>query len=380
MMETYRTIWCLLLSFLSSFALYAQNEASTGYSKGSYELTSREIKILDEIIPEFDPIGPLYQNSMEINVLFDSLQAIIGSSEQCMGDAAIVPLMMDKFQSVTEFQLKLSYNADSLYCEGYLNVNTLLANNLTGMIDMINGVIVLNWHGDIPVTFHQLEKVIDLIFIPKTAGLWQLQWLTGATESYFNNSDGNPIPAGFHNGEVIIYEPPIILLSDSKTVCEGETVTITAVASSMHPPISYQWTYPDGTITSSDPFFASVTQADSGDYKLRATDALGCTDQKSIHLGVTYQAIIENNTTRIVIYPNPGSGLFGVRISVSEDVIAAVKVTDAAGTVVYQKADVGSPAAGQININLSNFTDGLYFLIVSIKDSVLQEKLILRHN
>jgi len=148
----------------------------------------------------------------------------------------------------------------------------------------------------------------------------------------------------------------------------------------MYPPISYEWTYPDGTITFSDPFFASVTQADSGDYTLLATDALGCTDQKSIHLVVSYQEIIENNTFRMVIYPNPGNGLFGVRIPVSADIIADVKVTDAAGNVVYQKDEVVFPANGQIDINLSNFEDGIYFLEVIAKDSVLKEKLILRHN
>jgi gliding motility-associated-like protein len=297
--------------------------------------TSMAIEVLENVVPLFDQIGPLSQNTtppllpassnntpaitgtwnppfidtsvpgtynyiftpdpgqcasitdMNITVLFDYLQAITGSGEHCMGDAAIVPIVVDKFHGVATFQLKLSYNVDKLNCEGYISIHPALASHLTGWIDQVAGDITLQWQDISPLTFTQPETVLELVFTPKEAGLGLLQWYTGETESFFHDLNGGDIPAEFYTSDLTIYNAPEIILAESKTVCDGERVTIIGIASSSQPPISYIWTYPNGDTTDIDPFFSSVSYADAGYYTLEATDALGCTDLKTIQLIVS---------------------------------------------------------------------------------------------
>jgi gliding motility-associated-like protein len=221
------------------------------------------------------------------NIILTWLQAVTGPGEHCLGNAATVPVEVDNFTSVSDFQLKISYNKDNLQCQGYTNIHPQLVANLTGWVDIAAGEITLQWSGNDPVTFTGQQDVADLVFTTLQAGQGMLDWYTGAAGSYFTNPQGNPIPAEFHTGQVNIYEPPDIFLSPEKTVCEGQMVSIMGFASGNQPPFTYLWTYPDGTTTENDPFIFGASQANAGDYTLLVTDVMGCTDQKSVHLEVS---------------------------------------------------------------------------------------------
>jgi gliding motility-associated-like protein len=221
------------------------------------------------------------------NVILTYLHAVTGEEGICEASTALIPVNVDNFNNVAEFHLKLGYNADNLECEGYTNVNIQLLDSLTGWVDAIAGDIHLAWSGELPLTFSQPEKITDLVFTTKNPGQGELAWYTGETASYFTNASGNPIPAQFSTGEVTVYEPPEIILDQSRTVCNGQVVSITGIALGDQSPIEYQWIYPNGDTHNSDPFFFSVTQADAGLYTLLATDRVGCTDSKSIELIVS---------------------------------------------------------------------------------------------
>jgi gliding motility-associated-like protein len=166
-----------------------------------------------------------------------------------------------------------------------------LVDSLTGWVDQAAGIINIAWNSPSPLTFTQTETVAELVFTTKNPGQGELAWYTGTTESYFTNTSGNPIPAEFSTGEVTIYNPPSIILSAAKTVCVGQSVSFMSIASGNQPPFTFQWTYPDGTITENDPFIFNVTLANAGYYTLVATDQVGCTDQKSIELIVSENPI-----------------------------------------------------------------------------------------
>ena len=222
-----------------------------------------------------------------LNIILTYLHAVTGEEGICEDFTALIPVNVDNFNNVADFHLKLGFNADNLQCEGFANIHPQLADSLTGWVDQAAGDIHLAWNTPAPVTFSGSEKVADLVFTTKNPGQGELAWYTGSTESYFTNSSGNPIPAEFETGEVKIYEPPEIILDQSKTVCTGQFVFITASANGNQPPLTYRWIYPTGDTTGNDPFFFSVTQDDAGLYTLMATDHVGCTDQKSIELIVS---------------------------------------------------------------------------------------------
>ncbi|MDX9906795.1 MAG: gliding motility-associated C-terminal domain-containing protein [Bacteroidales bacterium] len=221
------------------------------------------------------------------NIILTYLHALTGEGGHCLGNTAMVPVNVDNFNSVATFHLKLSYNADNLQCEGFTNVHPQLLDSLIGWIDQAAGVINLDWNSPSPVTFNQPETVAELVFTTKNPGQGELAWYTGTTESYFTNAGGNPIPAEFSTGEVTIYDPPSIILSAAKTVCEGQSVSFMSIASGNQPPISYRWTYPSGDTSDIDPLIFNVTSSDAGFYTLLATDFVGCIDQKSIELIVS---------------------------------------------------------------------------------------------
>jgi gliding motility-associated-like protein len=221
------------------------------------------------------------------NIILTWLHAVTGEEGICEDSTALIPVNVDNFNNVADFHLKLSFNADNLQCEGFTNVHPQLVDSLTGWVDQVAGVINLAWNSPLPVTFTQPETVAELVFTTQNPGQGELAWYTGATESYFTNASGNPIPAEFSTGQVTIYEPPQIILDQSKTVCTGQFVSIMSIATGNQNPISYRWIYPTGDTSSNDPFFFSVSQADAGLYTLLATDRVGCTDQKSIELIVS---------------------------------------------------------------------------------------------
>ena len=160
------------------------------------------------------------------------------------------------------------------------------SDSLTGWVDH-SGRYPFGLEFAIAVTFTGTEKIADLVFTTKNPGQGELSWYTGTTESYFTNASGNPIPAEFQTGEVNIYEPPEIILSESMTVCEGQFEYLLQFAIGNQHPMSFRWIYPTGDTTSNDPFFFGITQAEAGNYTLLATDHAGCTDQKSIELIVS---------------------------------------------------------------------------------------------
>lgn len=340
-----------------------------------------EIEITARVVPLFDPIGPLSQNTtppplpavsnnipaitgtwsppfidtsipgtftytftpdadqcamatdVEITVLFDYLQAITGPGDQCLGDAAVVPLQVDKFKSVAEFQLKLSFNTDKLYCEGYINIHPQLANHFSGWIDQVAGVITMQWQDAIPVTFGNIETVAELVFTPKEPGQGMLQWYTGATESYFADQDGLPIPAEFYTDPLTIYDPPEILVPDARMACEGEKVTIVGIAYSSYPIVSYEWIIPGGYVYDTNLYIESVSQADAGDYTLVVTDAMGCTSEKTIELVVNENPVATFHGTDTLVVPpgyilDAGPGLAHYKWNTGETTQSIEVVTD----------------------------------------------------
>ena len=221
------------------------------------------------------------------NIILTYLQAVTGEGAHCLGQTAMVPVQVENFTAVAGFHLRLSYNAYNLECEGFTHVHPLLADSLSGWVDPVAGDIHLTWDSPTAVTLTGAEKVADLVFTTKNPGQGELAWYTGETESYFTNAGGYHIPVEFSTGQVDIYQPPEILLAQSKTVCAGQLVSIMGIATGNQQPISYQWIYPNGDTTSNDPFFFSVTASNEGLYTLLATDGVGCTDEQSIGLIVS---------------------------------------------------------------------------------------------
>lgn len=151
--------------------------------------------------------------------------------------------------------------------------------------------------------------------------------------------------------------------------------------------ISYQWSVtPAGAgSTTSTGTSANVTWTSgyTGDVQVTVIAVNGCGNGELSDAFSTMiyssQGVPENSASKMVIYPNPGKGLFSVKLPVAAGSKADLKVTDATGAAVYQQSALNVPPGGQIDINLSDLPDGVYSLKVTVKESVYQGKLILQH-
>jgi gliding motility-associated-like protein len=231
-----------------------------------------------------------------VNVALNMLEAITGPDSLCLGKAAAVPLKVEGFTAVATFQLRLSYNFDKLICTGWTNSHPALGTAMTGSV-LPDGEILLQWQSTVPVTILAQATICDLVFTTREPGQGQLDWYTNATESFFTGIAGQPIPAEFYAGQVVIYEPPVIEMPETLYACVGQPLIIPGDVEGINPPFSYQWIYPIGLTDSIQPYFSSVTLADAGVYTLLVTDAMGCTDRK---------------TTRLEVSENPVAAFHGI--------------------------------------------------------------------
>ncbi len=290
------------------------------------------------------------------NTILTWLHAVTEEGGHCLGTTGMVPVNVDNFNNVADFHLKLGYNADNLECEGFVNVNVQLLDSLTGWVDPIAGDIHLAWKSPTSVTFTGTEKVADLVFTTKNPGQGELSWYTGATESYFTNSSGNPIPAEFSTGEVTVYEPPEIELVQTKTVCTGQFVFIQSSADGNQKPIDYQWIYPNGDTTDNDPLFFSVSSTDSGVYTLLATDRVGCTDQKSIELIVSENPVAAfHGTDTLEMHAgemlDAGEGMVSYRWSPG-DTTQSIVIQEAGLYSVEMESQIGCVGSDSVYVKL----------------------------
>ncbi|MBC8485965.1 MAG: T9SS type A sorting domain-containing protein, partial [Bacteroidetes bacterium] len=87
--------------------------------------------------------------------------------------------------------------------------------------------------------------------------------------------------------------------------------------------------------------------------------------------------IKENNTLNFEIYPNPNNGLFTINFAANKLEKADIKVLNNLGKVVYETYDV-QINNNTISINIKALDSGIYFIILTNRDNVVKEKIIIK--
>ncbi|RLD90005.1 MAG: hypothetical protein DRJ09_05575 [Bacteroidetes bacterium] len=159
------------------------------------------------------------------------LEALAGDDHSCLGDAAVVPLVVSGFDSVVRFRTELFYDSSVLSCTGYQNPDASIADKLQVQLVQNDNRVLLSWEGDNPVSVANGSRLAELVFDGKKEGYSLVDWAHSAGESYFYNTNGLQIPALYNPGNVRIFSRPGILLESSKKVCENDQVLISPFVS-----------------------------------------------------------------------------------------------------------------------------------------------------
>ena len=94
---------------------------------------------------------------------------------------------------------------------------------------------------------------------------------------------------------------------------------------------------------------------------------------------IMYNGKIENNNKSYIIYPNPASQTVNVKFDSDNDDNFNIQIYDMMGKQVYNSNSYFAEGSHEINIDVKDFPNGIYYVISGNKDNRTSEKLIITH-
>jgi len=170
-----------------------------------------------------------------------------------------------------------------------------------------------------------------------------------------------------------VYAVPVVELGADTSICGVNTMTLNAG----NPGSTYLWSTGETTQTieiSTDEVYGEMV------YSVEVTNATSCVNSGDITITwVDCTSIDEfSNNVSLSIYPNPNNGEFSLKINALQDEILNVRVVNELGAVVYSKEDISVRDAITLNINLKEKAAGIYSLVVSSDNGMINKKIVVK--
>ena len=156
-------------------------------------------------------------------------------------------------------------------------------------------------------------------------------------------------------------------------ICLGDTIILEASPGF----VSYLWT-DDLTIVFGQSYILFDSPNDDQWYMLIAEDSNGCVSREDINVYVDTCATSINDEliTNISVYPNPSSGIFTLELNNIIEKNTILTIVNSVGKVIWsEKLEIGERTK---DINLSEFSKGIYFLEIETENRILNKKLVLK--
>lgn len=140
-------------------------------------------------------------------------------------------------------------------------------------------------------------------------------------------------------------------------------------------PLAYlvEWSGPNG-FTSQD---EDLTGLAAGDYTVTITDITGCVDPYEYTVSVTTSAKDPASVTSLGISPNPTANVAMLNLSLAHSAEVRVEVLNTLGQTL-QTLNAGKVNALNQEVDLSNFTQGTYFVRVSVDGETAIRRVVLQ--
>ena len=170
------------------------------------------------------------------------------------------------------------------------------------------------------------------------------------------------------NGEIV---PNVTVTDESCFGCADGSVSTAATGGT--PSFSYMWS--NGATTTS---LTGLT-CPSSTFDCTVTDSQGCTASESAVFNCDLVNTIEEveNNSSLNIYPNPNNGVFNVELNAVETAEYTFIVRNVIGQTVSSSTETINGNFIK-TIDLSNQTDGMYFLTVKSNNSEKTAKIIVK--
>ena len=154
---------------------------------------------------------------------------------------------------------------------------------------------------------------------------------------------------------------PLVTLSatPANVIMPGQTINLNATSTPSS--TTYTWYYNGNIINGQSGSFITIGENQTGNYYAAVTDANGCNSTSAI---VNVRDTILNYT---FIYPNPNKGHFQVRFEgiPYNGQARTITMYDAKGARIYRKAYNVSTSYEVMDVNVEQFSRGVYTLVLS---------------
>jgi uncharacterized protein (TIGR02145 family) len=184
---------------------------------------------------------------------------------------------------------------------------------------------------------------------------------------------GNMCGTGFpEEVNVLIRQLPQLSLGKDTTLDWQEKVTFNFET----PFLRYEW----NTGTTSPRVELQGVELGSGKHTIwvMVTDTNNCTNTDTLQITVLFPTTVPQleSDRNIMIYPNPGSGKYSVRLRTHEGEKISYVLTDQSGNILMIKEISNVKANEQFELDMSQFSDGIYLIRISGNNLLYNDKII----
>jgi len=161
----------------------------------------------------------------------------------------------------------------------------------------------------------------------------------------------------------------------------GGTVTFSDHSSGN--PVTWRWSFPGGIPDSSILQNPVITYPNKGNYDVRLIASNGLSSDtldKINYIETDYPNGIYKNSTNLnlSISPNPGNGIFNIKVESLMGDRIDIRIFNSVGTEVFNNPDFAANKASGTVVDLSGFSEGVYFLKVQNDSSAIMQKIVIQ--
>ena len=155
--------------------------------------------------------------------------------------------------------------------------------------------------------------------------------------------------------------------NDATVTQNGDTLTVTVTTGTA--PYTYLWNTGETT--------QLILPDSSGTYWCIVADANGCEDYSNqfVYTSTSVESIGINSLS---IYPNPTRGLINIEIDNIENKISSLSIVNVLGDVIYNENIDSNKLKYSRQLDLSKYSNGIYFVRFEIQNGFITKKLILQ--
>ncbi len=172
---------------------------------------------------------------------------------------------------------------------------------------------------------------------------------------------------------IIVYDLPIVELGADTSLCT-EFLTLNAG----NPGSTYLWSTGQDTQT----IDVDTTGFGYGTREIfvEVITENGCVNSDAINIDFVDCTGIDEfaNNVDVVVYPNPSSGVYNIKLRSNENIKVDILVINSVGSEIYRNENIFLAGETKLQIDLSNFAIGAYQLIIKGENGRINKTLIIK--